>query len=57
MSDSDPAWAAARRKRNLAIATALGAFVLIVFVVTMIRLAQGGTPRIQGAAPESSAHV
>lgn len=59
---SDPfgegeAAASARRKRNIAIGLALAAFVAVVFVVTMIRLSQGGVPRIQGAAPAAVAHV
>ena len=57
MNDADPAWVAARRRRNLAIALALAAFVAIVFVVTMIRLGEGGDPRIQGSAPEVVAHA
>jgi hypothetical protein len=33
-----PAWVKARRRRSLAIALALGAFVILVFVVTILRM-------------------
>ena len=49
--------ASARRKRNIAIGLALAAFVALIFVVTVIRLSEGGVPRIQGAAPAATAHV
>lgn len=34
----------ARSRRNLAIALALGAFVVLVFVITIIRLGGGAVP-------------
>jgi hypothetical protein len=33
-----PAWMKARRRRSIAIALALGAFVVIVFIVTIARM-------------------
>ena len=33
-----PAWVKARRRRSIAIALALGAFVVLVFIVTILRM-------------------
>jgi hypothetical protein len=33
-----PAWVKARRRRSLAIALALAAFVILVFIVTILRM-------------------
>ncbi|MCP5432396.1 MAG: hypothetical protein H6923_03895 [Alphaproteobacteria bacterium] len=44
--DMPPDGEAARRRRSLAIALALGAFVLLVFVVTIVRL--GGNAAAPG---------
>ena len=50
-----PAAAGARRKRSLAIALALVAFVVIVFGVTLVQLSRrpddAPPPRVFGAAP------
>ena len=37
-SPDDPTWVKARRKRSIAIALALAAFVVLVFIVTIVRL-------------------
>jgi len=45
MSSQGPgseAWLKARRRRSLAIALALGAFVILVFIVTLTRLGGAG---------------
>jgi len=35
---TDPEFLAARKRRNIALGVALAAFVILVFVVTMVRL-------------------
>jgi hypothetical protein len=36
---------AARKRRNIALGLALGGFVILIFVVTVLKLAGGGVPQ------------
>jgi hypothetical protein len=39
--DDKKAYLAAQKKRNLAIGLSLGAFVILVFIVSVVRMAEG----------------
>lgn len=41
LAENKKAYLAAQKRRNLAIGLSLGAFVLLVFIVSVVRMAEG----------------